>query len=81
MPGRPDSSIATDHRLYASKRSQWPCSQAACNVLLGPSVTQLAAALLDCDTDEMHNGPRLFNDQVQCERSNPDGSGIVDCTL
>ena len=64
LPGRPSSLLATDHTAYANQRSQWPCSPAACSLLLGPKVAQLVTALFGSTAGGTHQCPKLFNDQV-----------------
>ena len=54
-------SFATDGAstlaAFAEHRSRWPCSAAACRVLLGPKMHQLVSALLGSSV-------HVFNDQV-----------------
>ncbi|DBA66364.1 TPA: hypothetical protein ACH3X2_002350 [Trebouxia sp. C0005] len=63
LPGKPSRLLAVDHDTYVQQRSLWPCCPSACKLLLGTKVMHLVAALLGCPSTNMHNCPRLFNDQ------------------
>ena len=66
LPGKPSRLLAVDYNTYVQQRSLWPCCPSACKLLLGTKVTHLVAALLGCPSANMHDCPRLFNDQVCC---------------
>lgn len=63
LPGKPSRLLAGDRDTYVQQRSLWPCCPTACKLLLGTKVTHLVATLLGCPSANMHDCPRLFNDQ------------------
>lgn len=73
--GKPGKAQATHQQAYAAIRSRWPCDPAVCQMLLGPKIANVVAALL-CSSTAKSN-LCLFNDQYIVKPANCPHSGFA----